>query len=296
MALNSMTGFARADGSNGNSSWYWEVRSVNARGLDLRIRLAPGLEALEPRVREAISKYVSRGSVSASLNMQQWAGKVEVRLNEEVAAQVVKAVNRMRELLGTEAPADISSLMAIKGLLEVVEVEADEAEQEARDAAVLASLETALQQVSKAREEEGARLAVVISKQLDEIEALVDQVERAPARQVEVVKQRLSELVRRLIETGQALEPARLHQEAVILATRLDIEEELKRLRSHVAAARDLLRSGGVIGRRLDFLAQEFNREANTLCSKSSDEGIVQAGLALKVLVDQMREQVQNIE
>lgn len=295
MTLNSMTGFARADGSNGNSSWFWEVRSVNGRGLDLRVRLAPGLEALEPKVREAMSRIITRGSVSVSLNMQRAAGAIEVRLNEEVVAQVVKAANRLQELVGS-GKLDASSLMAVKGVLEVAEVEVGEAEIETRMAAMMATLDDALHQVARARGEEGGRLGKVLSQQLDDIEALVDQVERAPSRQVEAIKQRLAELVGRLIETGQTLDPARLHQEAVILATRSDIEEELKRLRSHVAAARDLLRSGGVIGRKLDFLAQEFNREANTLCSKSNDEAITRAGLALKVLVDQMREQVQNIE
>lgn len=295
MTLNSMTGFARADGSNSNSSWFWEVRSVNGRGLDLRIRLAPGLEALEPKVREAISKCLTRGNVSATLTMQRPTSDIEVRLNEEVAAQVIKASRRMQELVGGDMP-DVASLMNVKGVLEVGEVAVDEAEVAARTVSVLVTLDEVLTQVVQARGDEGGRLAKIISQQLDEIEILIGRVESSPSRKVDVIKQRLSELVARLVETGQALDPVRLHQEAVILATRSDVEEELKRLRSHVTAARDLLQSGGVIGRKMDFLAQEFNREANTLCSKSNDEGITQAGLALKVLVDQMREQVQNIE
>lgn len=295
MTLNSMTGFARADGSNGNSTWFWEVRSVNGRGLDLRIRLAPGLEALEPKVREVISAVITRGTISATLNMQRQAGEVEVRLNEVVVAQVVKAANRLQELVGSGWP-DAASLMAVKGVLEVGEIAFDEADQAVREAAVLATLNEAVGEVAKSRAAEGARLAEIIAQQLNEIDVLIGQIEGSPSRQISVVKERLAELVGRLLETGHALEPSRLHQEAVILATRSDIEEELKRLRSHVAAARDLLTSGSVIGRKLDFLAQEFNREVNTLCSKSNDEGITQAGLALKVLVDQMREQVQNIE
>lgn len=295
MTLNSMTGFARVDGSNSNSSWFWEVRSVNGRGLDMRVRLAPGLESLEPKVREAISAVMTRGSVSATLNMQRQGGDVEVRLNEAVVGQVVKAANRLQELVGSGWP-DASSLMAVKGVLEFCEVRIDEEDQAESDAAVLASLKEALVQVGKSRAEEGARLSQAIAQQLNEIEALIDKIESSPSRQIEVVKERLTEMVGRLLDTGHALDPARLHQEAVILATRSDIEEELKRLRSHVTAARGLLQAGSVIGRKLDFLAQEFNREANTLCSKSNDEGITQAGLALKVLVDQMREQVQNIE
>jgi len=295
MTLNSMTGFARADGGDGHSSWFWEVRSVNGRGLELRVRLASGLEALEPKVREAVSRFVTRGNVSVSLSMQRVAGAIEVRLNEEVVAQVVKAAKRLQELTGG-APADVTSLMGVKGVLEVVEVEVDEAEQEARNAALMTSLEAALSQVAQARSEEGGRLGEVLRQQLADIEVLVDKVEASPARGVEAIRERLKELVGRLMETGHSLDAARLHQEAVVLATRSDVEEELKRLRSHVAAARDLLRTGGVIGRKLDFLAQEFNREANTLCSKSNDEAITQAGLALKVVVDQMREQVQNIE
>lgn len=295
MTLNSMTGFARADGSNSNSSWFWEVRSVNGRGLDMRIRLVPGLEGLEPKVREAISGIITRGSVSATLNMQRQGGDVEVRLNEAVVGQVIRAANRLQELVGSGCP-DAASLMTVKGVLEICEVKIDEEDQAERDAAVLASLKEAVVQVAKAREEEGARLARVIAQQLNAIEALIDRIESSPSRQIDVVKERLAEMVGRLLDTGYALDPARLHQEAVILATRADVEEELKRLRSHVAAARELLQAGSVIGRKLDFLAQEFNREANTLCSKSNDEGITQAGLALKVLVDQMREQVQNIE
>lgn len=295
MTLNSMTGFARADGSNGNSSWFWEVRSVNGRGLDMRIRLAPGLESLEPKVREAISAIITRGTVSATLTMQRQGGDVEVRLNESVVAQVLRAANRLQELVGSGVP-DASSLMAVKGVLEVCEVKVDEEELAKRDVAVLATLKEALVQIAKSRAEEGARLSAVIAQQLNEIEVLVDKIESSPARQISAVKARLADMVGRLLDTGHALDPARLHQEAVLLVTRSDIEEELKRLRSHVAAARELLQSGSVIGRKLDFLAQEFNREANTLCSKSNDEGITQAGLALKVLVDQMREQVQNIE
>jgi uncharacterized protein (TIGR00255 family) len=290
-----MTGFARADGTTADSTWHWEVRSVNGRGLDVRLRLPPGFEALEPVVREATGKRLSRGSVTVSLSAERIGGKVEIRLNEAALEQVLAAADRVHQLTGCERPR-AEGLLALKGVLEVVEPQEDEGAARERHAVLIAGLEKALDGLVLARAAEGQRLEGVLRAHLDEIARNVSVIGGAPARSAEAVKARLKEQIARLLDATQALDAARLHQEAVLIVTRADVEEELARLEGHIAAARELLAEGGPVGRRLDFLAQEFNREANTLCAKSNDGDITRAGLALKAVIDQMREQVQNIE
>lgn len=295
MTLKSMTGFARRDGTYERIAWHWEVRSVNGRGLDVRLRFPPGFEALEPKVREAIAKAVTRGSVSVNLVVNRQSAAGEIRLNEDALNQVVRAAERVRALTGGDAPR-VEGLLAIKGVLEIAdESQADETI-EATHSAMLGDVAGVLTALVAARSAEGARLEEVITAQIDEIERLVSVVESSPARTPEAIAVRLKDLVSRLLEADNGFDPARLHQEAVLLATRADVEEELRRLRVHIAAARDLARETGAVGRKFDFLAQEFNREANTLCSKANDSEITKAGLALKVVIDQMREQVQNLE
>jgi uncharacterized protein (TIGR00255 family) len=294
MTLKSMTGFARRDGSAGGVSWHWEIRSVNGRGLEVRLRIPPGYEALEMPAREAVGKLLARGNVSANLSVRRDAVQGQLRLNEAALAQVLDAAERVRQLTGA-GPASVEGLLAIKGVLEAGDDE-EQAASAALHAAMLQSLTEAVAALAAARASEGARLADVIAAQLGEIESLVGVVEVSPARTPDAIGRRLKETIARVIDGDNGLDPARLHQEAVLLATRADVEEELRRLRVHIAAARDLLAEKGAVGRKFDFLAQEFNREANTLCSKSNDTEITRAGLALKVLIDQMREQVQNIE
>jgi uncharacterized protein (TIGR00255 family) len=293
MTLKSMTGFARADGSIGPARWHWEVRSVNGRGLDVRLRLPQGWEMLEPKVREAAAKRFSRVSNSVNLAMQRDAGNTEIRLNEEALAQVVRAAERVRQLTGAE-PARVEGLLALKGVLEYVEPENGEAE--ALSAALIASLDRAFDGVEAARRAEGGKLAKVLGGLLDRIAGLAAEAEASPARGAEAIRARLKEQVGRLVDMPGGLDPARLHQEAVLLATRADIEEELKRLAAHVAGARELMSAGEAVGRKLDFLSQELNREANTLCAKTNDGDITRIGLSLKATIDQLREQVQNIE
>ena len=293
MTLKSMTGFARADGSIGAARWHWEVRTVNGRGLDVRLRLPQGWEMLEPKVREAAAKRFSRGSISVNLAMQRDAGNTEIRLNEEALAQVVRAAERVRQLTGAE-PARVEGLLALKGVLEYVEPENGEAE--ALSAALIASLDRAFDGVEAARRAEGDKLAKVLGGLLDRIAGLAAEAEASPARSAEAIRARLKEQVARLVDMPGGLDPARLHQEAVLLATRADIEEELKRLAAHVAGARELMSAGEAVGRKLDFLSQELNREANTLCAKTNDGDITRIGLSLKAAIDQLREQVQNIE
>ncbi|MFA5949704.1 MAG: YicC/YloC family endoribonuclease [Hyphomicrobium sp.] len=295
MAIQSMTGFARSDGALGKATWHWEVRSVNNRGLDIRLRLPPGYDAIEPRIREGIAKRITRGSVNVVLNVIRETQASEVRLNEAALAQVLAAALRISRELGGEPPR-AETLLGLKGVLEVVEESEAEDVAVARQQAMVESLAAALDGLVSARRDEGERLRLVLAAQIDEIDRLVTVVEKAPARTPAAIVQRLGEQVARLIEGSQSLDPARLHQEAVLLATRADVEEELKRLRAHIEAVRGLFAEPGAVGRKLDFLAQEFNREANTLTSKAGDHTIARAGLALKVVIDQMREQVQNIE
>jgi uncharacterized protein (TIGR00255 family) len=295
MAIKSMTGFARSDGAHRATSWHWEARSVNGRGLDVRVRLPAGLESLEPRVRETVGKFIARGNIAITLSVKKEEGGTEVRLNEAALRQVLAALDRLKAL-SDAAPPRAEGLLALKGVLEVVDVEESASESEERCEGMLASLEEVLQALVKARAEEGLRLQAAVREQLSAIRRLVSAIEASPARKPEAIRQRLKEQVARLMEAGMTLDETRLYQEAAILTTRADIEEELKRLHAHIAAAHDLLEAGEPAGRRLDFLAQEFQREANTLCAKASDADIVRAGLELKAVIDQMREQVQNIE
>ena len=299
MALRSMTGFARRDGSTAQMRWHWEVRSVNGRGLDLRLRLPPGTEDLEPRIREATQKRISRGSVSVNLAVQREATASAIRINDAVLDQVLTAIGRVRAHAaswGHFGDPQPEAILALRGVMDVVEPAEAEGDAAARMAAMLGDYELCLASLTENREREGARLAGVLAGQIGEIEGLVVRVTTSPARAPQAIRRRLEEQVRRLTEAGPALDPDRLHQEAVLIATRADVEEELARLTSHVAAARELLLAPEPIGRKLDFLAQEFNREANTLCSKSNDVEVTRLGLALKAVIDQMREQVQNIE
>lgn len=295
MSIKSMTGFARAEGAHEGTAWHWEVRSVNGRGLDVRLRLPSGSEPLEPRVREAVARHVVRGSLTITLATERSGSIAEIRLNERALAQVMQAADRIRDLTNATPPR-VDGLIAIKGVLDIVEHQEDPEQAAARADAMLESLDGALVALVAARAAEGARLASTLLAQLDEIERLVGIVQTSPARTREAIEERLKEQVRRLLEAGNGFDPTRLHQEAVLLATRADVEEELQRLTSHVSAARELIAESGAVGRKLDFLAQEFNREANTLCSKASDVEITRAGLALKTVIDQLREQVQNIE
>jgi uncharacterized protein (TIGR00255 family) len=295
MTIKSMTGFARSDGSLGSVSWHWEIRSVNGRGLDLRLRLPPGYEALEARIREAVSKRIARGSLTINLNVKRGEGETRLKLNEAALAQVLTALDSLTARLET-APPRPEALLGIKGVLEVVEPEDSEAEVQARTAAMLAGLSEALDGIVRAREAEGRHLSAIVLEQVATIERLIERVTQSPTRSPEAIRQRLQEQVGRLMETGAALDEGRLYQEAAMLATRADVEEELKRLGAHIANARELMAAREPTGRRLDFLGQEFNREANTLCSKSNDPETTRAGLELKAVIDQMREQVQNIE
>ncbi len=295
MAVSSMTGFARVSGAREPLFWQWEVKSVNGKALDVRCRMPNGYEALEAPVRAAAAQAFRRGSLQVSLSVSGAAARETVRLNTEVLNQLVAAGEALREKIGGE-PLRADILLSLKGVVEVAAEPEDEAEIEQRHAAMLAGFNAALAALARARQDEGVRLSAIVTGQIDRIAELAKEARANPSRSTETVKARLSELVSRLMDANSSLDPDRLHQEAVLAATRADIQEELDRLDSHVEAARALLASKDAVGRKFDFLAQEFNREANTLCSKASDRSLTAIGLELKTVIDQMREQVQNIE
>jgi uncharacterized protein (TIGR00255 family) len=295
MTLKSMTGFARADGVHGDTSWFWEARSVNGRSLDLRLRLPSGLERLEAGARSLCQEMLARGNCTISLAVKRETGQMEIRLNEAALAQAVAVAERAQSLTDLK-PARLDTLLAMRGVVETAEPEESEEELAALTHALLAGLAAALDQLVRARAAEGERLQRVIESQLVTLEMLVARATAASARQPEVYATRLREQIARLSEAGATLDPERLHQEALLLAAKADIQEELDRLRAHLAAANELIASGQPAGRKLEFLAQEFNREANTICSKASDIEISRTGLELKTVIDQLREQVQNIE
>jgi uncharacterized protein (TIGR00255 family) len=291
-----MTGFARADGAEDGLSWAWELKSVNGKGLDLRLRLPPGYDAIEPAMRNLLAARLKRGNVSVNLNLEKRAGAATLRVNREILNQVLALANEITHQVEA-APPRLDGLLAIRGVLETAEEEEPSPEQrERRHKAMLASAEVALGRLVEMREAEGTRLGEVLERRLEEIAGLVRDAEATAGAQPEAIRTRLKSLIAALMETGASFSEERLAQEAALLVGRADVREELDRLEAHIAAARDLLGEGTGIGRRFDFLCQEFNREANTLCSKSADLELTRIGLALKSSIEQLREQVQNVE
>lgn len=296
MTISSMTGFARTDGNAEGLVWAWEARSVNGRGLDVRLRLPPGFEAVEIPARELAAKALSRGNVSATLTLERQSASSGVRLNEPLLNDVIKAARRVAELAGGPVP-DPAALLTFKGVVETGDAGLDDPEARVRrEKQLLAGFEAAIGNLVASRRAEGSKLKTIILGQVAEIERIAGEVQASPSRSVAAIRARLKDNIARLLETSESFDADRLHQEALLLATRADVEEELARLKAHVASAREIIAEPGAVGRKLDFLAQEFNREANTLCSKANAVDITRMGLALKTVIDQFREQVQNVE
>jgi uncharacterized protein (TIGR00255 family) len=295
MALASMTGFARSHGVTGAYAWSWEIKSVNAKGLDLRLRLPPGWDAVEVPVRKRGAEVLARGTVYANLTVARKGAGATVKVNEQVLAAVLALIKAYSGKLDA-APPRLDGILGLKGVIEVTEEDESEEARSAAEQAVIASFDGALGALADMRTEEGAVLGHVLSARLDEIAALRGRAEAAPGRKPEAVKARLSEQVATLLAASQRFDSDRLHQEAILLAAKADIREELDRIASHVAQAQKLLADGGPVGRRLDFLAQELHRESNTLTAKANDVDLSNIGLELKTVVEQFREQVQNLE
>ena len=296
MPISSMTGFARSSGEHQGLFWQWEIKSVNGKALDVRLRLPPGFEALETPVRAASPTPSGAATCRSRSASAAQLARETVRLNQEILDRLVEAGEALRERIGGE-PLRADVLLSIRGVVEVASVP----EEEARWSAAMPPCSKASARRWRHSPWRGARKgerlhAIVLTSRCSASPSSPAAARANPARSAEAIRARLAEQVSRLMETGAALDPDRLHQEAVIAATRADIQEELDRLDSHVEAAQQLLASHEAIGRKFDFLAQEFNREANTLCSKASDRSLSLIGLDLKTVIDQMREQVQNIE
>ena len=295
MPLVSMTGFAEGHGGQASARWRWEARSVNGRGLEVRLRLPPGFESIEPGARALAASRFKRGNIQASFTFDAGLGARGLRVDAAALAQAVKIAKEVANETGLP-PARIDGLLALKGVLVQDEgLIADAAELAVRDAAILETLAACFDALAKARSGEGAKLAKILGGQVEEIARLTEAAASAAATQPAAIRERLTQQLADLLAPG-AVSAERLEQEIAMLATRADIREEIDRLTAHVAEARRLLAAGDAVGRRLDFLAQEFNREANTLCSKSTDIALTRLGLDLKAAIDQFREQLQNVE
>ncbi|MCB1518704.1 MAG: YicC family protein [Hyphomicrobiaceae bacterium] len=294
-AVASMTGYARTMGAAQGCNFQCELKSVNGRGLDVKLRLANGLDAIEGDARRTLSKYLSRGSVTLNVTLAREHGGAEIGVNEQALGAVLDALDTLAGRIETDRPR-LDGILNLKGVLEARETQLSEDAERQLHKSILESVETCAEALVRVRSEEGTELKSVVIRSIDEIERLTKSAVEHPSRKREVFVERIRKQINDLKEASAGFSEERLHQEALLLATKADIQEELDRLQAHVVAARKLLDEGGPIGRKLDFLAQEFNREANTLCSKSHAVELTAIGLDLKAVIDQLREQVQNLE
>ena len=291
-----MTGFATAAGADESFAWTWEAKSVNGRGLDIRCRLPLGLDQLEGAVRAAAAKRFARGNLSLNLSIDRQAAASRLQINRAALDQVLALVGELKGKVDA-APPRIDGLLAVRGVVEVADGPAEEEDARARrEQAMLATLDDTFARLATARAGEGEQLARTMTRLLGEIARLTDAAAACAGAQPEAIRARLQAKLDELLADKQPVQPDRLAQEVALMVTRADVREEIDRLRAHISQARTLVAEGGAIGRKLDFLAQEFNREANTLCSKSSDMELTRIGLSLKAAIDQLREQAANIE
>jgi uncharacterized protein (TIGR00255 family) len=296
LPLISMTGFADARGLHGNLRWRWETKSVNGRGLDLRFRAPLGFEGLESGARTLATERFKRGSFQIVLTAATDDAGRGFRVDPVALAEAVRLAKRVADETGLK-PARVDGLLALKGVVVQEENAAlDDEARMARDAAMLESLAVAYDLLGRARASEGAKLEAVMLKQISEVERFTREARALAAQQPFILRERMMAQLKELISPGTSVPEERVAQEIAILASRADLSEELDRLTAHCQEARALTAAREPAGRKLDFLAQEFNREANTLCAKSSDIQLTHVGLALKAVIDQFREQVQNVE
>ena len=295
MTVSSMTGFARIEGTENDYRWTWEIRSVNARALDTRLRLPPGMERLEARLKPEVTARFQRGNISATLSLVRPPKQTSLSVNTDVLDQVLDLAKNLAGRVKADPPT-VDGLLSVRGVLDTVDEEESDEVRAHLDDAIVASFGSGLDSLGKNRDQEGARLAEVVKGHVTEIEALAKRAVAAAAASPAAIEKRLREQVRALIKDDPSLPEERIAQEVALLVAKGDIREELDRLRSHVEAAHELLVSAEPIGRRFDFLCQEFNREANTLCSKAADIELTRIGLDLKATIERLREQIQNIE
>ncbi len=295
MPINSMTGFARTDGSYEHYRWTWELKSVNGKGLDVKCRVPSFLDGLDIKAKKLAADALTRGSVYMGLQIEAEEQGSEFIVNEERLESLIAIAERYKDRDGIQ-PASLEGLLAIKGVIETKASELDADGLDVLSKAVLSNLQTAIVSLVKAREEEGARMADVLLGQISTIETLTAEAAEVAKDRVAMMKERFTAQLKKLYDGNAELSEDRLAQEIATIAVKADVCEEIDRLISHVAEGRALLEKGEPVGRRLDFLTQEFNREANTLCSKASDSNLTRIGIELKTVIDQFREQVQNIE
>lgn len=290
-----MTGYGRSEGTFDDRSWYWELRSVNGRGLDLKFRLPSGFDAVEQLCRKKAQSLLGRGNLQCNLSLGFSEGRPAFAINEAALTQALSYISVIGSRVDTNLPT-ATDILAMPGVLERMVDDRDAAGIEKLSQALIESFDLALQALCEARLAEGAHLHAIISGLVEQISDLTQQAIENPARTPEAIQARISKQIA-LLSGGQVnFDVERLHQEAMLIATKADIQEELDRLQAHIVAAKDLLSHDQPVGRKFDFLTQEFNREANTLCSKSNDAKLTKIGLAMKAVVDQMREQIQNVE
>ena len=292
--IRSMTGFAQEAGSCGATRWTWEFKALNAKGLDLRLRLPPGFDALDGACRQRIAARLPRGTCSVTLALARDATASRSRINMVLLGDLLRALTKIT-LPASVGPATLDGLLGVRGVVEADETTMDPSEREALEVACTEGFERGLAALVAMREGEGAALRPVLERRLETIARLTHQADVAPERQTAFIRDKLERSIAALV--GQpGLDPVRLHQEALLLAAKADVREELDRLTAHVAAARGLIETGGPVGRRLDFLAQELTREASTFCAKVNDAALTAIGLELRAEIEQLREQIQNIE
>ena len=294
MTISGMTGFARAEGEHAGQRWIWELKSVNGRGLDFKLRTPPGYDAIEPAARSAANGKFKRGSIQASLSVaRESSAAASLKIDLELAERLVAAAEQFK---GRVAKPRWDGILAVRGVVQSEDnAELSDEERTAFEAKLIDSFNTALDLLAQARQAEGRALAGIFSEAATRLDGLIGAARTtaaaAPAAALERIRQRLESLAPDL-----KLDPQRVAQEAAIAATRADVQEELERLSAHAAELRSLITQPEPAGRRLDFLSQELTREANTLCSKSSDLELTRIGLDLKTVVDQIKEQAANVE
>jgi uncharacterized protein (TIGR00255 family) len=294
MAFSGMTGFGRVEGVAGDWTWAAEARSVNGRNLDVRFRGPPGFESLERIARDGAQARFQRGQITVGLQAKRTESQAQIRINLDQVERYL-AVTAALVADGRASPPSLDGLLALRGVIEVAETDADPEALAQVEAAMAASISGALEALKTARDGEGVALSGVLMGLTDKISDLTRQAEDLATGQPEVLKARFERRMRELIGDPAGLDE-RIVQEAAAMAVKVDVREELDRLAGHVDSARAMLSGDGPVGRRLDFLTQEFMREANTLCSKSALSALTAVGLELKAVIEQLREQVQNVE
>lgn len=295
MPLSSMTGFARREGDHEKFHWAWEIRSVNARNLDVRVRVPSEFNALEAEARKRLGARFKRGSLQVNLHLARHGQVAQIAVNEEALDQVLKAMAVIESKVDAAAPR-LDGILSLRGVLETIETEDTEEERAEQAAVLLAGFDETVTALGEARDSEGAAMEAVLVLQIDQIAALTREAAKIASKTPEKLRTRLMDQLDELLEGKSGLPEDRLAQEVAVLVTKADIREELDRLLAHCEGAKELIAASEPVGRKLDFLTQEFNRESNTLCSKAADVTLTRIGLDLKSVVEQMREQVQNIE